>query len=658
MIINFKPKIIYLLIYWFICISIICLFTDIKYFFFTLVFIFVISYFLGMILFYLLRLEIDLKNYFTILSSGLAIIIVLFNFWFMLNIEINILLLRIFFGVLFLYGVYLFYKEFLKDMSIVSNSLININCYVILLSVIISILFFIVFIPLNNLFVAPLHDPVALSIISKRIGEGQFSLRLLDNDMSIYPNGLAIIVSLISNLFQLDYAKELLYLTNLFNALIGVSFFYFGKELFKDIHGGLVLLFVSMFISLYPLSLYYMAGKNAQIIGFYLSIFTASYLLKLVNNNEMINRNNIIILSLLTAGSHYAHYNSTVFLIGIFISVFIVEMISNRKKQKTEEKLLICYGKVALLTLILLIPNILVLVTVDGIKFDEISKFNPSQITVKSFFNSFYYHLDLTSGKFLKNIWWIGLGSIMPIIVLKKTNYLKIFSLLLLFLIWIMFTTSGLAEKLNLFFISSSFSAMLTFIPIVLIFSSFLWIIFSLFSKKYKYIFYILLFVCSIISGSWRINKYFEAKKYSVVKKEDIKAFEWINKNIMDNKYFVGRIEFLNTSFLTDAALYLPYYCDKDIFLNFVRTKNFNRENNEDIELYKDWVKNLNRKISVNRLLKKHIKYIYLSNKPVFGWGYLKKEYLDNNKELYEKIYSKNNIGIWKIKGIGINNKS
>ncbi len=652
---KFNPKLknIYLYVYWFICAVLICLISDFRYLLASFVFVFIISYFLGLIFLHLIRVEDESISYFTILSVGLALVLVFFNFWFVLDIEITKILLRGFFAIVFSYGSYLFYERFLKNHKITWNALSDTNLNCIILSVLFSFLFIIAFIPLKDLSVAPLHDPLAISIISKKIGAGDFTISLLDNDMKVYPNGLAVLVSLISVIFHLDYAKELLYLTNLFNVLVGISFYHLGKELFKRVNGGIVTLFVSMYISFFPLSLYYSAGKNAQIFGFFLSIITASYLIKIChNNNETFNFKKIIILALLTAGSHYAHYNSTVFLIGVFLSVFIVKLFFDKKIKTILVHFIKRYGIVILLTSVFLYPSLYIIENVGGIKFDAPSKFYVTQITLTSFINSFYGHLSLTAGKLLKTIWWFGLGTVVPILMLKKWNYLKSFIFLLSVLLWGMFTTSGIAERLHLFFISSSFSAMLTYIPVVLFFSYFLSFLLSILPQKYKHILLLFIIFSSIISGLWRMDRYLNAKNLSVVSEADIEAFDWINRNIKDDSFFVGRVGFTSTSFLTDAALYLPYYCEKDILLNFVATENFHRDNREDIQLYKSWVDDLKNKDSIKKLLKRKIRFIYLSNKSVFGSGGLRNDYFDKHKDLYEKIYGENQIGIWEIKEV------
>jgi len=395
-----------------------------------------------------------------------------------------------------------------------------------------------------------------------------------------------------------------------------------------------------------------MAGKNAQIFGFFLSIYAASYLIYILNNEGAFNFKKLIIVSLLIAGSHYAHYNSTAFLMGVFLSIFIVKLFFYKSAKTRLIHLVICYGIVIFLTSVLLFPNIYMIRNAGGIKFDSISEFYINRITLTSFVHSFYGHLSLTAGKALKIIWWIGLVTLMPILLMRKWDKLKHFIFLLTILVWGMFATSGIPKKLHLVFISSSYSAMFTYIPLVLFFSFFLSFILSVLSTKYRYALIIFIIFSSIISGLWRMDRYLNARNLSVVGRADIEAFNWINKNIKDDNFFIGRVGFSSTSFLTDAALYLPYYCDKDILLNFVATEKFYRDNKEDIALYKSWVDDLGNKDAIKQILKRSIRYIYLSNKSVFSSGGLSNDYFEKKKDLYEKIYGANQIGIWKIKDL------
>jgi len=250
----------------------------------------------------------------------------------------------------------------------------------------------------------------------------------------------------------------------------------------------------------------------------------------------------------------------------------------------------------------------------------------------------------------LKFLWWGGFTTLIPILILKKRCYLSSYIYLLLLLLWIMFTTSNLPERLGLVFISSRFSAMLTFIPLILFFSLFLLFLYEIISPKYNYIITIIIIITTLLSGIWRLDKYLHAKKRSVVKDDDMKAFEWINKNIKDNKFFIGRVEFAaGTSFLTDASLYLPYFCNKDILLNYVSSDNFNRDNKEDIKLYKSLIENFGDTEIIEKIVQKNIKYIFLSKKPVFGDGGINNNTLEKYSYYYRKIYDNKGTTIWEI---------
>jgi len=151
------------------------------------------------------------------------------------------------------------------------------------------------------------------------------------------------------------------------------------------------------------------------------------------------------------------------------------------------------------------------------------------------------------------------------------------------------------------------------------------------------------------MSGSWRFSRYEHARKLSVVKEADIATFKWINKNIKDNNYFIGRVEFANTSFLIDASLYLTYFCEKDILLNFVPSEIFNRDKNDDIELYKKWIHGFGKESTIRELLDKNITYVYLGKYPYFGDGGISRDSLEKYREYYKLIYDKDGATIWKI---------
>ncbi len=646
---TIKIRNLYIFIIFIFFILFIFIINDFHYLVFSILFINVLSYFLGLILLNLLKIQNSSNNYISTVVLGLSIIIILTNLWFLLNRSVSIIFLRIVFLIIFGYGLFIFHRKYAKDNSKLKQYFFsNIDKENFIIFIFIFILLFIVLFPLRGLYVAPLHDPLAISLISKNIVKGNFTLNLLSSSMQFYPNGLAVLVSLISAIFKLDYAKELLYITNIFNFLTGIAFYYLGREIFQKKIGGSICLFVSMFVSYFPLSLYYIAGKNAQILGYFTSIIAVYYMLKIINTIEF-NYKNAIILAILLAGSHYSHYNSTVFIIGIFLGVFILMVAFPRIYKMRVSNILLNYGLIIILMLILLIPNLLIIKKVGGVKFDVTSKVFISKITLSSFVKSFLIHTKLTAGKILKYVWLSGLITIIPIIILKKYTYLKIYILLLIILSWIMFLTSGISEKYNLFFISSSFSAMLTFIPLVLFFSFFILFLFEMMPKKYINILLLIIIITSILSGLWRLDKYENARKRSVVSKDDIKAFHWINRNIKDNMFFIGRVAFTSTSFLTDAALYIPYYCNKDILLNFVGTENFDRDNKNDIQLYKTWISDFGKKETIEKLLIKNIKYIYIAKKSVFGNGGLKQEDLEKYKDLYKKIYSHKGTTIWKI---------
>jgi len=465
---NIKVKRAYLFTFSLSLVSFLLIVNDIKHLLWTLIFIYVFCYLLGLIVVDILKIDNSYNNIVLLIAIGISIILIFYNYWFLLNIKLPKILLISLFVILFIYGLYIFYRNFIQNIFQLKNYFIN-NATIeeIAIYVFIFILLFTVLFPLRKLYVAPLHDPVAISLLSKRIAQGGFTLNLVPNSMRFYPNGFAILVSVIGGIFNLDFAKEVLYATNIFNLMVGVSFYYLGKEIFKKDISGIACFFISSFLSYFPLSLYYIAGKNSQIFGYFISIFTAYFIIKIISNNEF-NRKNIILLALLTAGSHYAHYNSTVFLFGIYTTVlFIIIIFRNEYKNKLSN-LLLNYGITILCTVVLLIPNILIIKNSGGIKFDVTSRVIISNISVISIMHSFFVHIKLSSGILLKYIWWCGLFTIIPIIILKKYYWLKQYIFIFGILLWTIFTTSGFPEKLHLFFISSNFSTMLIFIPPVL----------------------------------------------------------------------------------------------------------------------------------------------------------------------------------------------
>ncbi len=200
-------------------------------------------------------------HWITYLCLGLSTTVVVFNWLSTLGMTFPVPLIKMGFGGLFLYSGKLIYDERKSYLTHVFKTIRN--PYRVFVLFLVTVCIYLFWGPLREFIVAPLHDPVMLSMLSQDILNGGFSFDAVPNARANYPAGFAWILALNSGIFNMESSESIVFMTNLFNILILLATYQFGLKLFNNNLFALLLAVIVVFYSNVPSNLFAHRGKNA-----------------------------------------------------------------------------------------------------------------------------------------------------------------------------------------------------------------------------------------------------------------------------------------------------------------------------------------------------------------------------------------------------------
>jgi 4-amino-4-deoxy-L-arabinose transferase-like glycosyltransferase len=168
--------------------------------------------------------------------------------------------------------------------------------------------------------------------------------------------------------------------------------------------------------------------------------------------------------------------------------------------------------------------------------------------------------------------------------------------------------------------------------------------------KKFK-LNYLLIFVF-IIVGGWNIynlyERYMGARVVSVVRQEDVKAFEWMDENIPKGSYIIPAHIQNKYSYVLDSALYMKAFTDNYELFPFVdgEIPDNQRELKNSYLALKDNPKGRN---LLNDFTSSGIYYIFSGSHTPWGCGELPCGFFDGYPEVYEVVYNQGGVKIYRI---------
>lgn len=529
----------------------------------------------------------------------------------------------------------------------------NINLKIEKYDYLILLLFFLVIIAkvisVRSFIVPSLHDPITHTYYSKQIVDTGF-IRFF------YSPGLHIISAFGKMFNGYDEAKQILYITNFFNAYVGVLAYLFVKHTFKRNVWALV---TAMLFSLgfYPALFFIEAGKNSLVVGLVFFLFFLFFITKYREEKKLrlLILGNLIIMSIFIV-----HYPIAVFACTYLLALFFVDF----KKEKF---------RTVLLGIGILFAFAWVLKTYEFYSLENSVQFHLLEASVQEeetstlLTNFQFTGIIRKSVNFIKLVWnmqiyknttlsqFVAFTSLFgfTIVVLKsvrKKKYL-ILSLwtiisFLLVLILVLFPIPALAIVPKTYLISSF---MFTYLFAGRMIQSLYSFAQENLNKKILEVCFIVGFIVISLFLSKKIYDKFlsTTSNRNVVGDSDIKSFDWINKNIPDTEKFIingaggnGKV------FSTDGGGWLEIFTDNSISVPFYEYSY--KQTDENAKLYYELRDNLDKCEYIDSFLDKGYKYYYQGSRSVFGpWLAGKEELLKSDR--FELLFEHGSSAVYKL---------
>ncbi len=489
--------------------------------------------------------------------------------------------------------------------------------------------------------VPSLHDPITHTYYSKQI---------VDTGLInyFYSPGLHILGAFGKMFNGYDVAKQILYITNFFNAYVGVLAYLFVKHIFKKDVWALVSGFLFS-LGYYPALLFMKSGKNALVVGIVLFIFFMFFIdqYRKKKSLKLLILGNLIIMSVFMV-----HYPTAVFACTYLLALFCVDF----KKEKF---------RTAFLGVGVLLAFVWVLKTHQFYLVETAAKIDRSSTSL-----AFPQFIDIIreTTSFMKLVWntqiykntiqsqFVAFSSLFGFAFVvfesfreKKYLILTLWSFfsLLFTLILVLFPVPALEILVITYLI---FSFVFTYFFAGRAIQNLYDFAQKTLNKKILEICLIVFFILtSVLISKVMYDKFFSTTdNYNVVQESDMISFDWINKNIPDTEKFIingisGRSGYI---FSSDAGGWLEVFTDNSVSTPFYEFSY--KEADENTKLYNQLRDNLDKCEYINNFLDKGYKYYYQGSKSVFGpWLAGKEGLLKSGK--FELLFESGNSAVYKL---------
>lgn len=484
-----------------------------------------------------------------------------------------------------------------------------------------------------------LHDPITHAFFSKSIAETGYI-------NYFYSPGFHIISAFGKMFNGYDVTKQILYITNFFNAYLGVVIYLFIKHSFKK-NIWAISSSILFFLGYYPAMFFVNAGKNSLVFAIVL-LFFFFFLIGEYRRKKSVP---ILILANLTVMSIFlTHYPTGVFASTYLLAVFFVDF----KKEKFRTVLL---GLGILLGLAWMIKTYHY--NIDAATESAIVNSKPLYTLPN---DVFYQAID-----FLKSVWnaqiykntllskivaFSSLTGFLLIMVkdLKNKEFIilslwALFSLLLSLVLYL-FSINPILIVLETYTISLFIYTYL-FAGIVPQF------FYDLASKEInKKILNICFAIFVVIAGVFLSKKMYKTfyernNMHNVIQESDIRSFEWINKNIPDEeKFLINANGNDGLVFSTDGGGWLEVFTDNEISTPFYDYGS--KSTDENVDLYYELKNNLGDCNLIEKFIDRGYKYYFQGSKPVFDkWLGEQKQLLDSGR--FQLLFDEGDTEVYKL---------
>lgn len=484
-----------------------------------------------------------------------------------------------------------------------------------------------------------LHDPITHAFFSKSIAETGYI-------NYFYSPGLHIISAFGKMFNGYDVAKQILYITNFFNAYIGVVVYLFIKHSFKkDIWA--ILSAVLFSLGYYPAMFFVNAGKNSLVLAIVL-LFFSFFLI-----GEYRRKKNIPILvlaNLAIMSIFLTHYPTGVFVSTYLLAVFFVDF----KKEKFKTLLL---GIGILLGFAWMIKTYQY--NINAVAESAIVNNKPLYTLPVDIFNKtidsvkYVWNAQIYKNTFLSKL--IAFSSLagftfICIKALKNREYFILF-------LWSLFSFL-LMTVLSLFSVTQVWIVLETYIISIFIYTYLFagvvtQLFYSLLSKKInKKVLSICFAIFVVVAGVFLSRKMYKTfhernEMHNVIQESDIKSFNWINKNISDNeKFLINANGNDGLVFSTDGGGWLEVFTDNEISMPFYDYGS--KKTDDNVDLYYELRKDLGSCEYINAFVDRGYNYYYQGSKPVFDkWIADQKELIESGR--FELLFEYGDAEVYKL---------
>jgi hypothetical protein len=586
-----------------------------------------------------------------------------FSLWFTslyitseVGITISPILIYSIVGISFIIFLFILYKKFSnknieKIFTVTSTDLV--------LFFLFNVLLFVYIVPLKGLLVAPLHDPAAISIHARSLIDSGYILKNIPQDYLYYPPGGFFLVALPETLLNITTSKITMILTNFFNILTGVAFATLMGKLFKGKYLPIISIFVLSFISLYPSSEYFRAGKNAQVIGYVFLFISLYFFYNAIDKG--VKSKFLFLITFFT--SSLIHYNNLLITAVFCITIYLYKRLRDKEFSfKLIYKDLLLWLPYLMLGLGLFYLQLNVIKSVES-STSKILAVGETSFELQNFFEWFIEYRNFRVSRTIINLGvlsylFLTFRLIFTFFKRKKINYEILFVILTLVVFYVAIHIP--VTRMRNYFILNMF--LIYVLPIAISLNYILQqnVKLPLFFKKGKhpikislnYIIILALILIGIENMSYLYRRFNRVRIYSVVQEADLEAFEWIDNNLPPNSRFlpahIRDISFDSHRFIYDSILYMKAFTNSYEVFSFVHAERLPNRG----ELAKKYLL-LIEEPENNTLLKEftdsQIYYVFSGSARPWGCGDVPCDFFELYPETYSVIYDKDGVKIYEI---------
>ena len=492
----------------------------------------------------------------------------------------------------------------------------------------------------KDLLVPGLHDSMAHVHYANRI----LTTGFID---FFYSPGLHIL-SAFSNMFNgFDLPRQILFITNFFNAYGGVIAYIVIKKVFKSDVWALLLSLLFSF-GYYPSVFFVNAGKNALVLAVPLVLF----ILFLLNENRIKRNIKVLVLTSLSLFTIFiVHYPTAVFVCALLLCFLIFYF----REAKWRNLLVISGVVLGLLWMIKAYTSQVVQSPPVSMEENPLFMF-PENIllSIKTFLNQIFVWIKSANS----NLYYLVSASsvfgliAMTFISFKERN--KKYGVILLwsFISFLIGAVISVFRILDVAIVQETF-VILIFVYIY-IFAGFLFTKLYVFCSKYisnKLLLKIfIIFVIAVTPYfSYKIFQTYKVRSemHNVINQDDIKAFQWIDNNIDNNQKFIINCNGDNgLVFSTDGGGWLEIYTENEISTPFYDFAS--QETDMYADLYRELKVDINNCQIINKFVQDGYIYYYQGSSPVFDTQLASEEIFENSSH-YEIVYDEESVAIYKL---------